>query len=416
MPFPEKRRVTEKRLAANRAAAQHSTGPRTPEGKQRSAFNSFRHGLYSTQSATLRQALARAGHDPDEYDRLLSELIEAWQPEDAQQRLFVEDLARLYSLQRLNHEALQQWMARQARKHRHQEATRRRDVNRRAVDKPHSYTLETLGWRGVPPGPASGPTEKFDRVRALLEDLEARFERGEWEAEELFRQLYGKNPTSVGKEIIALFQQCAEEGCSEERRAKFNELLRQEREDLAEEEKLRAEDVEDWIEPEDYWEPALIPLDGTWQFLVAQETALDRQIGSKTRLLMRLQDRKEKARRQPAESPITTASPEDRTPETASPESSIDHQPSSIFNRQSQGSVQSEDLQNGADELQAQASRPPQEATGETRAFASGKRQPSRKKTKISATNPNDPLESIASRAVAASRTTTKANGEYRQG
>ncbi|MGH9444904.1 MAG: hypothetical protein ACRD3O_04140 [Terriglobia bacterium] len=47
-----KRKVTEKRLAANRAAAAQSTGPRTEDGKRRSAFNSFQHGLYATQAAT----------------------------------------------------------------------------------------------------------------------------------------------------------------------------------------------------------------------------------------------------------------------------------------------------------------------------------------------------------------------------
>lgn len=415
MPFPEKRRVTEKRLAANRAAAQHSTGPRTPEGKQRSAFNSFRHGLYSTQSATLRQALARAGHDPDDYDRLLADLIRAWQPEDAQQQLFVEDLARLYSLQRLNHEALQQWMARQARKHRHQEAARRREASRRPPHEPYSYSLETRGWRGVSPGPASRPTEKFDRVRALFEELENRFERGQWEANELFQQLYGKEPGGVGKEMIALFQQCAEEGCSEERRAKFNELLRQEREDLAEEEKLRAEDVEDWIEPEDYWEPALIPLDGTWQFLVAQETALDRQIGSKTRLLMRLQDRKEKARRQRPESPSTTASRDEATPEAALSESSIPNRQSQISSLKSQAAARGEDPQNGTGEPQARESRPSPEAADEACELPSSKRRPIRKKIGISATNPNESSESTASPALAASPMTAKTNGEYRQ-
>jgi uncharacterized membrane protein YcjF (UPF0283 family) len=37
--------VSEARLRANRENAQHSTGPRTEEGKKRSALNSTRHGI-----------------------------------------------------------------------------------------------------------------------------------------------------------------------------------------------------------------------------------------------------------------------------------------------------------------------------------------------------------------------------------
>jgi hypothetical protein len=41
--------ATEKQIEANRANAQRSTGPRTPEGKARSSRNSLKHGLSAKQ-------------------------------------------------------------------------------------------------------------------------------------------------------------------------------------------------------------------------------------------------------------------------------------------------------------------------------------------------------------------------------
>jgi len=41
----QKKAVSPAKLAANRANAQHSTGPKTEEGKRKSAYNAWQHGL-----------------------------------------------------------------------------------------------------------------------------------------------------------------------------------------------------------------------------------------------------------------------------------------------------------------------------------------------------------------------------------
>jgi hypothetical protein len=48
-------------LAANRANSLKSTGPRTPQGKARVSFNSFKHGRYAAQPEDLAERLLRGG-------------------------------------------------------------------------------------------------------------------------------------------------------------------------------------------------------------------------------------------------------------------------------------------------------------------------------------------------------------------
>jgi hypothetical protein len=64
-----KQPVSDKQLAANRANAAQSTGPRSPEGKSRSALNSRKHGFAASTFAVVRL------EDIDEVGKLREDAI-----------------------------------------------------------------------------------------------------------------------------------------------------------------------------------------------------------------------------------------------------------------------------------------------------------------------------------------------------
>jgi hypothetical protein len=68
--------LSEKQLAANRANAQHSTGPRTEEGRQRSSLNARRHNLTG-------QVTSMTDEDRIAHDTFSKALISAMAPEGA---------------------------------------------------------------------------------------------------------------------------------------------------------------------------------------------------------------------------------------------------------------------------------------------------------------------------------------------
>ena len=87
--------ISPARLAANRANAQRSTGPRTAEGKYASSQNATTHGLLS------RQPLL-AGEDPAEFEDPEARLVEESSPASAAEDLLVDDVAGLlWRLRRL---------------------------------------------------------------------------------------------------------------------------------------------------------------------------------------------------------------------------------------------------------------------------------------------------------------------------
>jgi hypothetical protein len=74
------------RAAINRANARHSTGPRTPAGKQRSSLNALRHGLTSRTVVLPSEDLAA-------YRRLTQEFFDEYQPQGPTEKQLVQELA-----------------------------------------------------------------------------------------------------------------------------------------------------------------------------------------------------------------------------------------------------------------------------------------------------------------------------------
>jgi hypothetical protein len=84
--------MTPKALAANRANALLSTGPRSQEGKLHSRLNGLEHGIF-TQA--LGASIRELGEDPAAYESLRRGLLRAFTPEDGFEEMLVEEMAQL---------------------------------------------------------------------------------------------------------------------------------------------------------------------------------------------------------------------------------------------------------------------------------------------------------------------------------
>src|ERR1051326_90188 len=79
--------VSEKQLAANRANAARPTGPSTPEGKARSAQNSRKRGSPAPPFAVVRL------EELQEIDHLRADLLAVYQPVNSQELFAIERIA-----------------------------------------------------------------------------------------------------------------------------------------------------------------------------------------------------------------------------------------------------------------------------------------------------------------------------------
>lgn len=77
---------TEKQIAASRANGAKTHGPITPEGKRKSARNSFRHGL-------LAKAIVFEGESREQFSALLKAFCDELQPQSPIEDLLVQKMA-----------------------------------------------------------------------------------------------------------------------------------------------------------------------------------------------------------------------------------------------------------------------------------------------------------------------------------
>jgi hypothetical protein len=77
---------TQQQTKSNRRNAQHSTGPRTPEGKAASSRNALTHGLAASRTVL-------PGENTRDFQTLLSGLVKEFRPATELQRSLVRQLA-----------------------------------------------------------------------------------------------------------------------------------------------------------------------------------------------------------------------------------------------------------------------------------------------------------------------------------
>ena len=78
--------ATLKQFEANRRNAQHSTGPKTPQGKAAVSMNALRHGLRA-------RSVLLPGEDRNEFTQLCDDLEVEWHPQSRTEQFYVEQMA-----------------------------------------------------------------------------------------------------------------------------------------------------------------------------------------------------------------------------------------------------------------------------------------------------------------------------------
>ncbi len=286
------REVTPRMAEANRQNAQKSTGPRTPEGKQRVAYNALQHGFYGKPGM---QFMLAADEDPKELQQILAGLAESFHPFTPAQQMLVEDLAMLRWEKRRNQRA--QAAAISYEMEQLDISTEELRKQRDREDSGMSFdraAVEEKGLINMPDCPG-----KFRQIRDSLKVLLELVDRREHKVDvsNTLLLLYGHQPSLRGNFLCTCFGRFLTRKPNEE-----------------EYERLRVAVIDELIEWTHKYQtfmrryievsPArrdlcFAPTEAKWKLILRQEASIDRQMERKTRLLWEMQEEDRKRRKDP---------------------------------------------------------------------------------------------------------------------
>ena len=109
--------LSPRQLAARRANALKTTGPRTPEGKAASRLNALTHGFFARDVVSSKlDGPARA----EEFNQILDALLDDFDPQSARERILVEEVAACcWRIRRLlRYECRESWLCDDGYRHR----------------------------------------------------------------------------------------------------------------------------------------------------------------------------------------------------------------------------------------------------------------------------------------------------------
>src|SRR5208282_5774725 len=278
--------VTDKKAAANRQNAQHSTGPRTEAGKQNSSLNGLVHGLYSNKRTYA--AMLALGEDPHDFEGLRARLQRRWGfGLDPLIDVETDELAwLLWRKQRV--EGTRDCLLVDLKEQADTEGRRReREHIRDTVDQEEA---RRIGLRRIQDSPAA-----FEQTLVMLQVLKEDAERGDFASDHAGHMLYlygeGSEPSGHGPVIKDIFRKLShpEEETKGRSPEKERELLL--RAIALETQQVAAEYAlyrRDHIELTVWARGALMGADKESSWIIREGVSLDRAIDRKIKLLMGL--------------------------------------------------------------------------------------------------------------------------------